>query len=98
MRTTLVALLRMRSAGRTREPHNRPIGATPEPYEGEPGRVAKARPRARPRRRRAWLFDVERRAAVLCSSAAYLLGAGAVMVLAYFAAHLVASWTFGPVN
>jgi hypothetical protein len=43
--------------------------------------AADVRPRARPRERdierhRAWLFDVERRAAVLCSSTAYLVSAG----------------------
>jgi hypothetical protein len=35
---------------------------------------------------------------VLCSGALYLVSVGTVMILAYFAARLVALWTIGPVN
>ncbi len=103
MTTHLVAVLSARPAGPTHEPDKRPSGATSEPCEDLPGGAGEVRRRARPRerdieRRRAWLFDVKRCAAVLCSSAAYLVSAGAVMVLAYFAARLVALWIIGPVN
>jgi hypothetical protein len=66
--------------------------------------VAGVRHRARPReldteRDRAWRLGFgERCAVVLCTSTAYVLSVGAVLMLANFAAHLVALWTLGTVN
>jgi hypothetical protein len=104
MTTNLVPLPSTRPAGPTCERDNRrSIGSTPEPHEGWPGRAAAVARRARSRerdieRRHARPFDVKRRSAVLCSSALYLVSVGTVMILANFAARLVALWTIGPVN
>jgi hypothetical protein len=65
------------------------------------GGIAGVQPRPRLReldteRRRAWRLGVgERCAVVLCSCTAYLVSFGAALLLAYFAAHLVALWMFG---
>jgi hypothetical protein len=104
MTTHLVSPPGPRPAGPTHEGDKGwAIGSMPEPHEGGLGRAAGVGRRARSRerdveRRRVWLFDVERRSAVLCSGALYLVSVGIVMILGGFAACLVGLWTIGPVN
>jgi hypothetical protein len=61
-----------------------------------PGRSAHDEPHRH--RHRVWLLDVERRNAVLSSSAAFCVCVGISMILAYVLARFFALWMIGPVN